>query len=91
VDASSAQRRHRPGWSRYHAITTPRVFLCPTASRSVAYRVRAVGCAAPSEPSETVGVALLFAAFALALPIRFERTTLALGKPCSIQLSYGSV
>jgi integrase len=26
-----------------------------------------------------------------ALPIRFERTTLALGKPCSIQLSYGSL
>lgn len=32
---------------------------------------------------------LRIALFSRAPPIRFERTTLALGKPCSIQLSYG--
>jgi hypothetical protein len=31
----------------------------------------------------------VFAVLEEAPPIRFERTTLALGKPCSVQLSYG--
>ena len=87
IDPAAPEALHS---SCYHAVTAPRVLSVLLASQSVAYREPRI--AVPHQPKrrKRLAFSLMFAAFALALPIRFERTTLALGKPCSIQLSYGS-
>ena len=66
---------------RYHAVTTPRVSCRPTASHSVPHRAAPRAVPHQANRRKPLAFALLFAVLALALPIRFERTTLALGKP----------
>ena len=75
--------------TRFHAVTTPRVPLRPFASQSVPYRRPPPAVPHQAKRRKRPVFSLFFAVLAMAPPARIELATLALGKPCSIQLSYG--
>ena len=76
-------------WRRFHAVTTPRVLLRPAASHSVPHRNPLTAVPHQAKRRKRPAFSLFFAVLAMAPPARIELATLALGKPCSIQLSYG--
>src|SRR6478609_5553023 len=77
------------GVARFHAIAPPRVSSRPTASQSVPYRELPPAVPHQAKRRKRPVFSLFFAVLAMAPPARIELATLALGKPCSIQLSYG--
>src|SRR6478609_4476000 len=77
------------GVARFHAIAPPRVSSRPTASQSVPYRWPPTAVPHQAKRRKRPVFSLFFAVLAVAPPARIELATLALGKPCSIQLSYG--
>ena len=91
---ASAQRNglqvaRDPAQIRFHAVTTPRVPRRPSASHSVPDRGPPPAVPHQAKRRKRPSFSSFFAVLAMAPPARIELATLALGKPGSIQLSYG--
>jgi hypothetical protein len=84
LEPRRAARRWRPD-----AVTTPRVSSRPTASQSVPHLGPPTAVPHQAKRRQRPVFSLFLAVLAMAPPARIELATLALGKPCSIQLSYG--